>query len=97
MAAIPPTGADLATYMARSDPGDFGEYVQASSDYVSGLAVMDPYTEAHRLAVLATAAEMVRAKATNGVEMTDFGVLFARRRPFQLELLLTMYGVGGMA
>jgi len=98
MAVAVPTGADLAAYMARSDPGDFDLYVAAALDNVTArVHEVDPFTEQHRLAVLATAAGLVLARHNNGVDLTEMGPVYARRRAYALDQLLTTHAAGGFA
>lgn len=93
-----PTGSDLATYMARSDPGDFDGQVQAAFDYIAAQASMDPFTDLHREAVLAQAALQVESRGyRGGVQMTDYGPVYARRRTTALDRLLALEGLGGFA
>ena len=93
-----PTGADLAAYMGRSDPGDFDDQVAAAMDYVSAVCVVDPFTTAHHEAVLSTAAAQVEARGyRGGVQMTDFGPAYARRKTTAMERLMVTHGVGGFA
>ena len=93
-----PTGADLSTYMGRSDPGDFDEQVAGALDYVGARTPLDPFTELHKEAVLAQAALQVEARGyRGGVQMTDFGPVYARRVSTALERLRHVHDLGGFA
>lgn len=93
-----PTGADLAAYMARSDPGYFDELVAQWVEHLTDICVTTPWTYAHTRAVLAQAAADVESVGyTGGVIMSDFGPVYARRKTHQLETLLTRKAVGGFA
>ncbi len=93
-----PTGSDLATYMGRSDPGDYDAQVAGAMSYVSGFADMAVFTELHNEAVLAQAALQVEARGhRGGVEMTDFGPVYARRRTTALDRLVAVHGAGPFA
>ena len=93
-----PTGADLAAYMARSDPGDFDEQVAAALDYVAARTPLDPFTALHKEAVLAQAALQVESRGSRGgVQLTDFGPVYARRVSTALERLRHTSDLGGFS
>ena len=59
---------------------------------------MDPFTDNHREAVLAQAALQVESRGyRGGVQMTDFGPVYARRRTAAMEQLEAIDGVGRFA
>ncbi len=93
-----PTGADLATYMGRSDPGDFDDLVDQALAYVNAHVGTQTFTSTHREAVLSKAANTYSARGMRGgVEMTDFGPVYARRHTMAMDDLKSIAGTGGFA
>lgn len=93
-----PTGADLAAFMGRSDPGYFDDLVDEWVTALPGLCVCDPWTYTHSRAVLAQcAADVESVGYTGGVILSEFGPVFARRRTVQMETLLSRAAHGGFA
>jgi hypothetical protein len=99
VAVVPiPDGADLAARLGRDEETDYDQIVAAAYAYVAALCVVDPFEELHAEAVLAQAQLAVEARGyRQGVTMTDFGPIFARRHSVPLERLMATHGRGAFA